>query len=130
MRVLVAQDRTVVADLVKRVLEAEGYEIDVARDGEAALALGTQRRYGAIMLDLRHQDVDIVHVAKQLRLEGVKSPILVMAEAQAAEKRMRDAHLFAVKSLPRPFKFSNLVAHLEQIARSLRQWPRGLTSDR
>ncbi|HEX6079714.1 MAG TPA: response regulator [Methylomirabilota bacterium] len=57
-RVLVVDDETVIAQLIADMLSGEGYEVDTARDGVVALSRLDERRYDAVLSDLRMPELD------------------------------------------------------------------------
>ncbi len=57
-RVLVVDDETVIAPLIADMLSGEGYEVDTARDGVVALSRLDERRYDAVLSDLRMPELD------------------------------------------------------------------------
>ena len=67
MAVLVVEDNPSVASLLQRGLERDGYAVDLAVDGNEALALGLENTYVAIVLDVMIPEPDGLAVARQLR---------------------------------------------------------------
>ena len=70
MRVLVVEDETKMAGLLKRGLEEEGYAVDVAGDGGEAVWLATENPYDVVVLDVMLPDLDGFEVCGRLREAG------------------------------------------------------------
>src|SRR5215468_664787 len=83
MRVLVVEDETRLARLVKRGLEEEGHAVDVAADGPEGLWLATENPYAAIVLDVMLPGFDGFELCQRLRAAGVWVPVLMLT-ARAA----------------------------------------------
>ncbi len=93
MRVLVVDDDRSVATLVRRVLEEDGYAVDVASTGNEGRALALVNDYDAIVLDLQLPDRHGVEILLELRREGRGAPVLVLTgvDDPAAMVRVLDA---------------------------------------
>ena len=87
MAVLVVEDNPSVASLLQRGLERDGYSVDVAVDGNEALALGLENTYVAIVLDVMIPEPDGLAVARQLRKHGSWVPILMLTARDRIEDR-------------------------------------------
>jgi len=88
MAVLVVEDNPSVASLLQRGLERDGYSVDVAVDGNEALALGLENTYVAIVLDVMIPEPDGLAVARQLRKHGSWVPILMLTARDRIEDRI------------------------------------------
>src|SRR5262252_8227967 len=75
MRVLVIEDEQKMADLIKRGLEEEGMEVEVAYDGETGLEAGKTGKHDLIILDLTLPGRDGLEISRELRASGLKTPI-------------------------------------------------------
>lgn len=78
MRILVVEDELDIADALRHGLEAEGYAIDVASNGDDALWLARERDYATIVLDLMLPGVNGFKVCQTPREEGNWTPIIVL----------------------------------------------------
>jgi two-component system, OmpR family, response regulator len=91
MRVLVVEDETRMARLVKRGLEEEGHAVDVAADGPEGLWLATENRYAAIVLDVMLPGFDGFELCRRLRAAGVWVPVLMLTARDAVGDRVPGA---------------------------------------
>jgi two-component system, OmpR family, response regulator len=117
MRVLLVEDETQIAADVRGGLEASGYVVEHASDGEDAWFLGGTNDYAAILLDLGLPKLDGLTVLKRWRAEGVKTPVLVLTARGAWTERVEGIDAGADDYLPKPFQFDELLARLRAIVR-------------
>src|ERR1039457_6357605 len=95
MRVLVVEDETRMARLLKRALEEEGHAVDIAGSGEDGLWLGTENAYGAIILDVMLPDFDGFELCRRLREKGQWAPVLMLTARDSVGDRVRGLELAA-----------------------------------
>jgi len=85
MKVLVVEDEHKIANSIKKGLELENFVADVAFDGTEGFDMAASGDYDVIILDLMLPGMDGVEICKELRSEGVHTPILMLtAKKQAA----------------------------------------------
>lgn len=77
MRILLIEDDQQVAEMMRRMLADEGYNVDVAPTGERGSSLAKEEPYDAIVLDLELPDRNGMSVLQELRREGSRTPIVV-----------------------------------------------------
>jgi two-component system, OmpR family, response regulator MprA len=121
-RVLVVEDDTDIAGVLRRSLDKEGYQVRVAGDGEAALAESSVFEPDAVVLDLGLPKLDGVEVCRRLRAEG-DVPILMLTARDALEARVEGLDSGADDYLVKPFERDELLARLRALLR--RRPPRG-----
>jgi two-component system OmpR family response regulator len=117
MRALVVEDEVKMAALIRRGLVEEGYAADVARTGDEALWMARATRYDAIVLDLMLPGRDGLEVCRELRGNGVWSPILMLTARDGVEDRVNGLDSGADDYLTKPFSFAELLARLRALAR-------------
>jgi len=117
MRVLVVEDETRMARLVKRGLEEEGHAVDVAADGPEGLWLATENRYAAIVLDVMLPGFDGFELCRRLRAAGVWAPVLMLTARDAVGDRVQGLDAGADDYLVKPFSLLELAARLRALAR-------------
>ncbi|HET7686473.1 MAG TPA: response regulator, partial [Candidatus Limnocylindria bacterium] len=110
MRVLVVEDETKMAGLLKRGLEEEGYAVDVARTGADGLWAATEHAYDAIVLDVMLPELDGYAVCRRLREAGRWSPVLMLTARGDVDDRVAGLDAGADDYLVKPFSFSELLA--------------------
>lgn len=117
MRVLVVEDETRMARLVKRGLEEEGHAVDVAGDGPEGLWLATENPYAAVVLDVMLPGFDGFELCRRLRAAGVWAPVLMLTARDAVGDRVRGLDAGADDYLVKPFSLLELAARLRALAR-------------
>lgn len=117
MRVLVVEDETKLAAYVKRGLEAEGYAVDVATDGETGLWLATSEPYDVIVLDIMLPKLNGYRVCAGLRQQGVWTPILMLTAKDGEFDEAEALDTGADDFLSKPFSFVVLLARLRALLR-------------
>ncbi len=129
MNVLIIEDEQRIADFVQRGLRAEGFRVQVARNGADGLAHAKkawkeQRDGGAptlIILDLMLPDISGLEVCQTLRVEQVQFPILILTALSTVEDRVSGLRLGADDYLCKPFDFEELLARIEALRRRGRE---------
>jgi two-component system response regulator MprA len=124
-RVLVVEDDTDIAGVLRRSLDKEGYDVRVAGDGEAALDQAGVFAPDAVVLDLGLPKLDGVEVCRRLRTGG-DVPILILTARDALEARVEGLDSGADDYLVKPFEREELLARLRALLR--RRPPRGSAS--
>ncbi len=117
MRVLVVEDEPRLAAAVRRGLEQERHAVDVAPDGEEAVALATTNEYDAIVLDILLPRKNGVTVCRELRAGEVTTPILMLTARDSVADKVAGLNAGADDYLTKPFAFDELVARLNALAR-------------
>ncbi len=110
--VLVVDDDTSILDTVSSILSGEGYDVVSAATGQEALAAVARRQPLLILLDMRMPVMDGWAVARALREQGIKVPIVVMTAAESAERWADEVG--AEGYLAKPFGLDELLATVER----------------
>jgi urea transport system substrate-binding protein len=107
-RVLVVDDDAAIRRVIAFALSDEGFEVDEARDGRAALEAIERRRPDLILLDMRMPGMDGWEFVKRYRERGrPQAPIIVLTAAQDTAQRGRDVD--AAGCLSKPFDLDTLL---------------------
>src|SRR5579859_3485806 len=115
MRLLVVEDRHVMADSIARSLRREGMAVDVAYDGPAALGLAAVNDYQVVVLD---RDLPGVHGDEVCRhLAGGTTRILMLTASGTVDDRVEGLTLGADDYLPKPFALAELIARIRALGR-------------
>ncbi|MFN0096916.1 MAG: response regulator transcription factor [Dehalococcoidia bacterium] len=116
-RILVVEDEVRLAAALKRGLEAEGFAVDLARDGVDGQWMAEQHAYDALVLDLMLPHRDGFEVCANLRAAGTWTPILMLTARDARRDEVRALDTGADDYLTKPFSFSVLLARLRALMR-------------
>jgi two-component system, OmpR family, response regulator len=117
VRVLVVEDEKRLAIGLKRGLEAEGFAVDLALDGNDGLHRARESAYDAIVLDLMLPGMNGYRICSTLREEGNWSPILMLTAKDGEYDEAEALDSGADDYLTKPFSSVVLVAHLRALMR-------------
>lgn len=105
--ILVIDDDPLIVDLVRDILEFEGYMVATATNGQEGLAVLDQVRPALVLLDMRMPVLDGWGFARVLQARGDTTPIVVMTAAQDANQWA--AEIRATGYVAKPFEFDDLL---------------------
>ena len=117
MRVLIVEDELKMAGLVRRGLVEEGHAADVTPSGEEAVVLAQVHPYDAIILDVMLPGMSGFETCRQLRNDGVWTPVLMLTARNGVDDRVTGLDVGADDYLAKPFSFVELLARLRALAR-------------
>src|SRR5712675_2422114 len=124
-RVLIVEDDTDIADVLRRSLRNEGYEVRTSADGVEALDVAVGFVPDLVVLDLGLPGLDGIEVCRRLRMEG-DVPILMLTARAETEDRVTGLDSGADDYLVKPFERKELLARIRALLR--RRPPRGAAS--
>ena len=119
MRILVVDDERAVRESLRRALELEGYEVELAADGQEALALlgSGEPEPDALLLDVLMPRIDGLEVCRRLRLAGSRLPVLMLTARAEVENRVEGLDAGADDYVTKPFALEELLARLRALLR-------------
>ncbi|MEU7788217.1 MULTISPECIES: response regulator transcription factor [unclassified Amycolatopsis] len=117
MRILVVDDDRAVRESLRRSLEFNGYQVQLASDGAQALEAIIADRPDAMVLDVMMPRLDGLEVARRLRSTGDDLPILVLTARDTVSDRVSGLDAGADDYLPKPFALEELLARLRALLR-------------
>ncbi len=119
MKILVVDDERAVRESLRRALELEGYEIELAGDGKEALAtLGRDdSQPDAVILDVLMPGVDGLEVCRRLRATGNHVPVLMLTARDEVENRVAGLDAGADDYVTKPFALEELLARVRALLR-------------
>jgi DNA-binding response OmpR family regulator len=117
VRVLVVEDERRLAAAVRRGLQAEGFAVDVAHNGEDGLHLARQGEYDALVLDLMLPRLSGYRICQELRAEENWVPILILSAKDGEYDQADGLDLGADDYLTKPFSYVVLAARLRALLR-------------
>jgi two-component system response regulator MprA len=119
MKILVVDDERAVRESLRRALELEGYEIELASDGsEALLALQDEEpQPDAVILDVLMPGVDGLEVCRRLRALGNRVPVLMLTARDEVENRVAGLDAGADDYVTKPFALEELLARVRALLR-------------
>ncbi len=117
MRILVVDDERAVREAIQRALRLEGYDVEMATDGQEALFALARRGVDAIVLDVLMPVLDGLETARKLRRQGNSTPILMLTARHEVSDRVAGLDAGADDYLVKPFALEELLARLRALLR-------------
>jgi two-component system, OmpR family, response regulator MprA len=118
VKILVVDDERAVRESLRRALELEGYEIELAEDGAQALErLESEPEPDAMVLDVLMPRMDGLEVSRTLRRNGSRLPILMLTARTQVEDRVEGLDAGADDYLTKPFALEELLARVRALLR-------------
>jgi two-component system response regulator MprA len=124
MRILVVDDERAVRESLRRALELEGYEVELAENGEDALdRLDGVTPTDAVILDVLMPGIDGLEVCRTLRAGDNAVPVLMLTARAEVDSRVAGLDAGADDYLPKPFALAELLARLRALLRRAGEEP-------
>ena len=117
VRVLVVEDEVKLAGLIRKALREQGMLADVAVTGEDALWMAAATSYDVVILDVNLPGIDGFEVARRLRADGIRTPMLMLTARDAVDDRITGLDTGADDYMVKPFDFGELFARVRALAR-------------
>jgi len=117
MRLLIVEDDNKTAAFVAKALKAEGFAVDLMRDGDEALAALEVTPFDAVVLDIMLIGRDGLSVLKQMRERGNQTPVLLLSARGSLTDRVEGLNAGAEDYLPKPFALEELIARVRALVR-------------
>jgi DNA-binding response OmpR family regulator len=117
VHILVVEDQQRLAMLLRRVLTEERHSVDVATHGTEGLELAASDTYDLVILDRMLPGMDGVALCRQMREDGVQTPVLMLTALGAVEDRVSGLNAGADDYLTKPFAMEELLARVNALLR-------------
>ena len=116
-RILVVEDEPDIADFVRRGLVEAGHVVDVAQDGEDALACLAATSFDLVILDVLLPGHDGFAVCRMIRARDLSTAVLMLTARDAVDDRVTGLDAGADDYLVKPFAFAELAARVRALLR-------------
>jgi two-component system, OmpR family, response regulator MprA len=123
MKVLVVDDERAVRDSLRRALELEGYDVDLAVDGVDGLARIAEFQPDVIILDVLMPGLDGLEVSRRLRRSGNRVPVLMLTARDEVNDRVAGLDAGADDYVTKPFALDELLARVRALLRRASDGP-------
>lgn len=117
MRILIVEDESTLVTYLKKSLEAEGYTVDAALDGDTGLELALSGSYDAITLDIMLPGMNGYSVCREIRKAGISTPVLMLTAKDGEYDEADALDIGADDFLRKPFSLVVLVARIRALVR-------------
>jgi two-component system OmpR family response regulator len=116
-RILVVEDDPETAEQLVESLATNGYQVDLAVDGDDGLSRGRSAAYAVMAIDRMLPGIDGLTVIRRLREDGIATPALIISALGEIDDRVRGLRAGGDDYLVKPFAFAELLARVEALAR-------------
>jgi len=115
MKVLIVEDEPKLAGFVKKGLEEQAWEVDVAYDGQMGSSLALSNPYDVIILDVNLPKINGFQLVTLLRNENIRTPILMLTALGTLGDKLAGFDAGADDYLVKPFEFQELIVRLRAL---------------
>ena len=116
-RVLVVDDEPSIVDAVATALRYEGFDVEEATNGRAALSSAQDRPPDLMVLDVMLPDLDGIEVTRRLRSGGIKVPVLFLTARDSVEDKVAGLTVGGDDYVTKPFSLAEIVARVRAVLR-------------
>jgi len=117
MQALVVEDEAKAATFLSNGLSENGWAVDIANDGKVAWGFLREKRYDIVLLDVLLPGIDGWSIIRQMRANGIPTPVIFLTARDSLGERIRGLDLGADDYLVKPFAFSELMARIRTVLR-------------
>ena len=117
MKLLVVEDEPKTLQAIQQGLEESQFEVDIAYDGLIAKRLALKNNYAAIITDLILPGLNGYELCRQLRAEGLTTPILMLTALGETDDKIMGFDAGADQYLTKPFQFAELLARVRALTK-------------
>ena len=117
MKLLYAEDEPAMSEAVTDILTYHNYSVDAVYDGAEALDYARNEHYDGIILDVMMPKLSGLEVLRRLRLEGCRTPVLLLTAKGEVADRIDGLDAGADDYLPKPFAMGELLARVRAMLR-------------
>ena len=117
MKILVVEDEPKLASFVKKGLEEQSCEVDVAFDGQMGRTMALNNVYDVIVLDVNLPKINGFDVVQSLRQERISTPVLMLTAMGSMDDKLMGFEAGADDYLVKPFEFRELIARLRALTK-------------
>ena len=117
MRILLVEDDVKIASFVEKGLQAAGYAVDHAPDGEAGLHLALTEPYDVAVIDVMLPKRDGLSLIEELRRKKINTPVIILSAKDSVDDRVKGLQTGSDDYITKPFAFSELLARVQALIR-------------
>lgn len=117
MKILLCEDERELSNAVATILKHHHYTVDTVYNGEDAYEYGLSNQYDAILLDLMMPKKNGLEVLKDLRNQGIHTPVLIISAKGEVSDKIKGLDLGADDYLSKPFSMAEMIARIRAITR-------------
>lgn len=117
MKILVVEDEPKLASFVRKGLEEQACEVDVAFDGQVGRNMALNNLYDVIIMDINLPKMNGFDVVQSIRQEQNRTPVLMLTAMGSVDDKLTGFEAGADDYLVKPFEFRELMARLRALTK-------------
>lgn len=117
MRILIVEDEIHLAEALTQILRKNNYTVDAVNDGESGLDNALTDIYDLIVLDIMLPKMDGITVLKNIRKEGIATPVILLTAKGEISDKVKGLDSGADDYLAKPFATEELLARIRAMSR-------------
>lgn len=117
MNILLIEDEKKIAGFIKKGLKEQSYNIEIAENGIKGQQLATSMQFDLIILDILLPGQDGWTTCKNIRDEGIQTPILMLTSKGLTEDKVKGLNIGADDYMTKPFEFKEFLARVRALLR-------------
>lgn len=121
MKLLIVEDEPNLLSVLRKGLTEKNFDVSAALDGTTALEMLASNVFDVVVLDVMLPDINGIEICRRLRAAGNFVPILMLTALDSSENVVTGLNAGADDYMPKPFKFSELEARINALARRSQQ---------
>lgn len=121
MKILLIEDDHRISSIVRKGLEQEKFDVDVAFNGESGLEMAMSNGFDVVVLDLMLPLMNGLEVCRNLRLQKNETPVLMLTAKSEVSDKVNGLTIGADDYLAKPFAFDELLARIKALGRRSRK---------
>ena len=121
MKLLIVEDEPNLLSILRKGLTEKNYEVSAALDGTTAMGMLESNTFDVVVLDVMLPDINGIEICRRLRAAGNFVPILMLTALDSSENVVTGLNAGADDYMAKPFKFTELEARINALARRAQQ---------
>lgn len=121
MKLLIVEDEPNLLSILRKGLAEKNYEVSAALDGTTALSMLAASTFDVVVLDVMLPDINGIEICRRLRAAGNYIPILMLTALDSSDNVVTGLNAGADDYMAKPFKFTELEARINALARRAQQ---------
>lgn len=117
MKLLVVEDEPNLLSVIRKGLSEKNHDVSAALDGTTALQMITENTFDVVVLDIMLPDINGIEICRRIRASNNFVPILMLTALSSSENIVTGLNAGADDYLPKPFRFTELEARINALAR-------------